>query len=112
MTQSRVSASSVLLREPGTLGLVFLLLALPVMLIGYLGWSTGAELTQDGVWTTAQVIDRRRQARHSDRTVQFIVHFSFEDYTRLRVGRPVELRYLPRRPSINEMRGQERAMAS
>lgn len=127
MTQSRVSARSVLLREPGTLGLVFLLIALPVMLIGYLGWSTGAELARDGVWTTGQITDRRRHTRQSDRTVQFIVHYSFEagdgatyggsaslvfeDYTRLRIGRPVEIRYLPRRPSINEMRGKDRAGA-
>ena len=121
-----VTARSVWLTDYGFFIIVLLVIGPLIALIGLARSSTGNELARDGVWTTGQVIGRFAHTTQSNTRVYSVNYaFTASDGTgqrgEMRVGRslynllepgsPVEIRYLPRDPVINELRGASQAGA-
>lgn len=121
-----VTARSVWLTDYGFFIIVLLVIGPLIALIGLARSSTGNELARDGVWTTGQVIGRFAHTTQSNTRV-YNVNYAFTAsdgtgqrgemrvgltlYNRLEPGSTVEIRYLPRDPGINELRGASQAGA-
>ena len=121
-----VTARSVWLTDFGFFIILLLVIGPIIALIGLARSSTGNELARDGVWTTGQVISRFVHNPQPNTRV-YNVNYAFTPaegaeqsgemrvgrslYTLLEPGSPVEIRYLPRDPGINELRGASQAGA-
>ncbi len=126
MNQRAISSRSVWLSDYGLVIIFLLVIGPSIALIGLARWSTGNELTRDGVLTTGEVISSFvHNTAHSNRV--FNINYAFTDaegaeqlgetrvsrsaYHLLEPGTLVEVRYLPRDPRISELRGAARAGA-
>ena len=121
-----VTARSVWLTDYGFFIIVLLVIGPIIALIGLARSGTGNELARDGVWTTGMVISRFVHNPQPNTRV-YNVNYAFTPaegaeqrgemrvdrslYTLLEPGSPVEIRYLPRDPGINELRGASQAGA-